>query len=86
MKKNLMLCGSCFLYCFPDAPQSPCKGKRQQTPRRLPRRRKRHLLSLSRYPQNQALPPKPRQMLPIQQLAHQMRTNTKAALLFLLSR
>lgn len=86
MKKNLMLCGSCFLYCFPDAPQSPCKGKRQQTPRRLPHCRKERLIPLSRYPQNQTLPQKPRQKPPIPQLAHQMRTNTKAALLFLLSR
>ena len=63
-----------------------CKGKRQETHRKLQRHRKKRLLPLSRYPQIQALPPKHRQKPPIQQFAYQMRTSTKAALLFLLSR
>ena len=86
MKKNLMLCALLLSVLLSDAPQSHCKGKQQEKHRKLQRHRKKRLLPLSRYPQNQTLPQKPRQKPPIQQLAHQMRTNTKSALLFLLSR
>ena len=70
---------SCLPYCFPDAPQGPRKAKRQETHRKLQRHRKKRLLPLSRYPQIQALTPKPRQKPPIQQLAYHMRTSTIAA-------
>lgn len=86
MKKNLMLCALLLSVLLSGCATEPLQGKRQQTPRRLPRCRKERLLPLSRYPQNQTLPQKHRQKPPIPQLAHQMRTSTKAAMLFLLSR
>lgn len=87
MKKNLMLCALLLAVLLSGCAAEPLQGQTAgNTHRKLQRHRKERLLPLSRYPQNQTLPQKPRQKPPIQQLAHQMRTNTKAALLFLLSR
>ena len=86
MKKNLMLCALLLSVLLSGCAAEPLQGQTAGNTPKAPTPQEETPAFFARYPQNQTLPQKPRQKPPIQQLAHQMRTNTKAALLFLLSR
>ena len=86
MKKLLILCTLLLAVLLSGCAAEPLQGQTAGNTPKAPTPQEGTPASFDRYPQNQTIPQKPRQKPPIQQLAHQMRTNKKAALLFLLSR
>lgn len=86
MKKNLMLCALLLSVLFSGCAAEPLQGQAAANTTEAPTLQEGTPDSFEPVSTEPNAPTEARQKPPIPQLAHQMRTNTKAALLFLLSR